>query len=69
MPLKLCCYIFFLWQELFTGAGRTLEMMEPKEIEQLLGTIIDVSTVNTLGGVSNGSNPVQNQPDSDPAFL
>jgi len=28
-------------KELFTGAGRTLEMMEPKEIEQLLGTIID----------------------------
>ena len=29
---------------MFTAAGRTLELMQVKEIEQLLGTIIDVST-------------------------
>jgi len=28
-------------KELFLGAGRTLELIEPKEIEQLLETIID----------------------------
>merc|ERR1712131_574928 len=28
-------------EELFLGAGRTLELIEPKEIEQLLETIID----------------------------
>ncbi len=34
--------VFF--QEIFLGAGRTLELIETKEIEQLLKTIIDVST-------------------------
>merc|ERR1711915_194988 len=28
-------------KEMFLGAGRTLELMEPKEIEQLLETIVD----------------------------
>ncbi len=33
-----------MFQEIFLGAGRTLELIETKEIEQLLKTIIDVST-------------------------
>jgi hypothetical protein len=38
------CTHRFMFQEIFLGAGRTLELIETKEIEQLLKTIIDVST-------------------------
>ncbi len=38
-----CTHPRLMFQEIFLGAGRTLELIETKEIEQLLKTIIDVS--------------------------
>ena len=49
-----------MFQEVFLAAGRTLELMETKEIEQLLATVLDVRKTGliktTLYALTLGNN-------------